>query len=134
MSYDFRIRQLNLEVDLPDTRDLHFPLIKPDIDTRIASMSDKTDSLEGQDAPSPSSRSRENLHQPEASTSAPVDGSPPYDGQSSPHISLSTLVGPTGAVGFQFAHSHGHESPIEDVNARVRKKFKRVVSNCVCEY
>jgi hypothetical protein len=104
------------------------------MDTRITSMDDKTDSSEGQSPPSRSTGSRENLNQPEASTSAPVDGSPPYDGQSSPHITLSTLVGPTGAVGFQFAHSHGHDSPIEDVNARVRKKFKRVATNCVLEY
>lgn len=97
-------------------------------------MDDKAEHSEVQYAPPRSTGSRENLHQPEASTSAQVDASPPNDGRSSPHISLSTLVGPTGAVGFQFAHSHGHESPIEDVNARVRKKFKRVATVCVLEY
>jgi len=91
-------------------------------------MDDKADSPEGQFAPSGSTGSLENLRQPEASTSAPFDGSAPNDGGSSPLINLSTLVGPAGAVGFQFAHSHGHESPIEDANARVRKKFKRVAT------
>jgi len=85
-------------------------------------MESKPDGSEEHSFPSPHAVTHENPD----SSAAEASASASHDGRRSSPINLSTRIGPPGTVGFQFADTHGGESPVENANARLRQKFKRV--------